>query len=235
MQLNVGSGLLATAAVAALCVMGMPTGATPARIVGQADQSQQPKKGGGLVFTPVEPIGRITMAKSVSKGIGYAKAGDVLLPVGDEFEVAAGGILRMSIGTSSRVTVGSDSRVELHQEGNATRLIVMEGRVTFGSSQANPLLIQTPIATMYGTPGSDISGDVALTGPKSIRIVDRKGEFVVEKDGNIKPLTEGKTYSVTVESATPSGAAAAETSDSHKERLVFKVIPNTPESRPKNE
>lgn len=183
-----------------------------------------------------KPLGAVEQAHAARMDHENAAAGTTIY-AGDSFATEAGGILRMRLG-SSQLSLESLSAAVVSQGAQAARVKVGEGAVRFSSSPASGSLeIETPIALVRGAAGRAAAGEVTLLGPKSIRVSAEHGALVIEREGEIHTIDEGKSYDVSLDSAEPpqpalpaAAAAAAQhgegagTSHTHHGRLIFDAV-----------
>ena len=176
-------------------------------------------------------LGAVVQAQSAHMDHEKAARGTTVYS-GDSFDTEVGGTLRLRLGTSE-LSLLSRSAAVVSQDANAARVTVTGGTVEFSSAASGQLEIETPIAVIHGMAGQSAFGDVTLTGPQSLMVEARRGALVVEHDGEMHTIPEGKSYNVSLEPSEPLAAAAAAaaqngegvgTTHSHHKQLIFDAV-----------
>ncbi|MGA8143528.1 MAG: hypothetical protein WB987_06550 [Candidatus Acidiferrales bacterium] len=172
----------------------------------------------GLLNLPVfaandRPLGMIIQAEGLAH-LGPAKAaiGSTVYP-GDSVFTEAGGTMRLRVG-SSQVYLLSESGASLAQFPNMVHVVVAHGTVGFSSPANEPVGLDTPLGFVHPEDGRAAFGQVMLTSPVEMIVTAYHGDLIVEENGNLHTIPEGKSYRITKDLEPPAqpNAAAAQTS-----------------------
>jgi hypothetical protein len=176
-----------------------------------------------------KPLGLITQAQDAHLGDANVAIGTTVYP-GDTIATDLGGIARVKVG-GSQIYLLSSSAATLSQSSNAVHAVVARGTVGFSSNGTDHLALEIPEGILHAADGLPTYGQVTIVGPLEVIISAYRGTLVLDNDGELHTITEGKSYRVTMDlqpAATPQGPAGAPTGGSvaypRKRHLVFDLI-----------
>jgi hypothetical protein len=166
----------------------------------------------GMLDLPVfaaneKPLGMVIQAEEAQLGSAKATVGATVYP-GDTIATEMGGTMRLKVG-SGQVYLLSASGATLSENTSAFHAVVNRGTVGFSSAAVEPFELETPLGVVRPAAGPAY-GQVTLTGPREIIISAYRGDLIIDNNGEIHTIPEGKSYRVTMDldPAQPTPAAA---------------------------
>lgn len=176
-----------------------------------------------------KPLGLITQAQDAHLGDANVAIGTTVYP-GDTIATDLGGIARVKVG-GSQIYLLSSSAATLSQSSNAVHAVVARGTVGFSSNGTDHVALEIPEGILRAADGIPTYGQVTIVGPLEVIISAYRGTLVLDNDGELHTINEGKSYRVTMDlqpAAAPQGPAGAPTGGSvtypRKRHLVFDLI-----------
>ena len=156
------------------------------------------------------PLGMIIQAEGLAH-LGPAKAaiGSTVYP-GDSVFTEAGATMRMRVG-SSQVYLLSESGASLSQGKDMVHVVVGHGTVGFSSPANDPIGLDTPLGFVHPVPGHAAFGQVTLTSEIEMIVTAYHGDLIVEENGNVHTIPEGKSYRVSKDLESPALPASSQT------------------------
>lgn len=176
-----------------------------------------------------KPLGLITQAQDAHLGDANVAIGTTVYP-GDTIATDPGGTARLKVG-GSQIYLLSSSAATLSQSSNVVHAVVARGTVGFSSNGTDQLGLEIPEGILRAAPGIPTYGQVTIVSPIEVIITAYRGTLVLDNDGELHTIAEGKSYRVTMDlqpAAAPQGPAGAPTSGSvpypkHR-HLLFDLI-----------
>lgn len=176
-----------------------------------------------------KPLGLVTQAMSAHLGDATVAIGTTVYP-GDTIATEVGGTARLKIG-GGQIYLLSSSAATLSQSSNAVLAVVARGTVGFSSNGTDQLALEIPEGILRAADGVPSYGQVTIISPLEVVISAYRGTLVLDNDGELHTISEGKSYRVTMDfqpAAEPQGPAGAPTSGKitypkHR-HLVFDLI-----------
>ena len=160
-----------------------------------------------------KPLGLITQALNAHLGDATVAIGTTVYP-GDTIATEVGGTARLKIG-GGQVYLLSSSSATLSQSSNAVHAVVARGTVGFSSNGTDQLALEIPEGILRAADGVPSYGQVTIVGPLEVVISAYRGTLVLDNDGELHTIPEGKSYRVTMDyepaAAEPQGPAGAPT------------------------
>jgi hypothetical protein len=176
-----------------------------------------------------KPLGLITQAQDAHLGDANVAIGTTVYP-GDTIATDLGGIARVKVG-GSQIYLLSSSSATLSQSSNAVHAVVARGTVGFSSNGTDRLALEIPEGILRAADGIPAYGQVTIVGPLEVIISAYRGTLVLDNDGELHTIPEGKSYRVTMDlqpAAAPQGPAGAPTGGSvtypRQRHLLFDLI-----------
>jgi hypothetical protein len=156
------------------------------------------------------PLGMIIQAEGLAH-LGPAKAaiGSTVYP-GDSVFTEAGATMRMRVG-SSQVYLLSDSGASLSQGKDMVHVVVAHGTVGFSSPANDPIGLDTPLGFIRPVEGHAAFGQVTLSSTVEMIVTAYHGDLIVEENGNLHTIPEGKSYRVSKDLEPPTQPASSQT------------------------
>jgi hypothetical protein len=157
-----------------------------------------------------KPLGLVLQAESAQVSNAKVAIGTTVYP-GDKLETDAGGKLRLRMGTSQLYLLASSSAT-LGQRTDSLFAEVSRGTVGFSSNGADQLELEVPQGVIRSSNGQPAYGQVTIVSPQEIIVSAFHGSLVLDNDGELHTIPEGKSYRVTMDlepATTPAPAAAA--------------------------
>ena len=157
----------------------------------------------GMLGTPAftyaasdTPLGMVIQAEGLAH-LGAAKAAiGSTVYTGDNLFTETGGTMRLRVG-ASQVYLLSDSGVSLSQSAKMVHIVVAHGTVGFSSPANEAVGLDTPLGFVHPVDGHAAFGQVTLVSPIEMIVTAYHGDLIVEENGNLHTIPEGKSYRVT--------------------------------------
>ncbi|MFZ3333999.1 MAG: hypothetical protein WA197_25435 [Candidatus Acidiferrales bacterium] len=176
-----------------------------------------------------KPLGLVTQALQAHLGDATVAIGTTVYP-GDTIATEVGGTARLKIG-AGQIYLLSSSAATLSQSSNAVHAVVARGTVGFSSNGTDQLALEIPEGILRAADGVPSYGQVTIISPLEVVISAYRGTLVLDNDGELHTIPEGKSYRVTMDlqpAAEPQGPAGAPTSSKvtypKRRHLVFDLI-----------
>ncbi|MGH9712362.1 MAG: hypothetical protein ACRD5M_03585 [Candidatus Acidiferrales bacterium] len=169
---------------------------------------------GGLMNLPLlaaneRPLGMVVQADEAQLGGAKATVGATVYP-GDSIATSTGGTMRLKVG-SGQLYLLSSSAATLAENTSAFHAVINRGTVGFSTSATEPFELETPLGIVRPAAGPAY-GQVTLTGPREMIVSAYRGDLIVDNNGVLHTIPEGKSFRVTadLDPAPPPNAAAAQ-------------------------
>ncbi len=148
------------------------------------------------------PLGMIIQAEGLAH-LGPTKAaiGSTVYP-GDNVFTEAGSTMRLRVG-GSQVYLLSESGASLSQGKDMVHVVVAHGTVGFSSPANDPVGLDTPLGFVHPVPGHAAFGQVTLNSRIEMIVTAYHGDLIVEENGNVHTILEGKSYRITTDLEPP--------------------------------
>jgi hypothetical protein len=152
---------------------------------------------------------------------------------GDVFETESGGTLRLRFG-SSQIYLLASSAVKVAESSAGALVTITRGTVGISSSISGQVALDTPAGIVRGVEGKPAFGQVTITRPGEIVVSAYRGELILDNEGELHSIPEGKAYRVVIEpdkEATAQEPTSGDNPEFHpaenhhrKRRLAFYLI-----------
>lgn len=178
-----------------------------------------------------KPLGLVTQALDAHLGEATVAIGTTVYP-GDTIATDLGGTARLKIG-GGQIYLLSSSAATLSQSSNAVHAVVARGTVGFSSNGTDQLALEIPEGILRAANGVPSYGQVTIISPLEVVISAYRGTLVLDNEGELHTIPEGKSYRVTMDyersaAADPQGPAGAPTSSKitypKRRHLAFDLI-----------
>ena len=167
----------------------------------------------GMLNLPVfaaneKPLGMVIQAEEAQLGSAKATVGATVYP-GDSIATGTGGTMRLKVG-SGQLYLLSASAATLAENTAAFHAVVNRGTVGFSSPAVEPFELDTPLGIVRPAAGATY-GQVTLTGPREMIVSAYRGDLIVDNNGELHTIPEGKSFRVSMDldPAQPQPNAAA--------------------------
>src|ERR1700722_6345712 len=144
-----------------------------------------------------KPLGFVVQAQSAQIFDSKVAIGTTVYP-GDKVQTEVGGALRLRMGTTQLYLLASSSAT-LGQRSDALFAEVSRGTVGFSSNGADQLELEVPEGVVRAANGQPAYGQVTIVGPAEIIVSAFHGSLVLDNDGELHTIPEGKSYRVTMD------------------------------------
>lgn len=156
----------------------------------------------GLLDVPAfaataKPLGMVTQARQALLDNSTLAVGTTVYP-GDTVQTEEGGTLRLKFGTAQLYLLGA-SAASFSQNENVIRATVGRGTVGFASSASNDVELAIPQGILRGAYGQAAYGQATITSPQEVVISAYRGALILDNEGELHTIPEGKTYRVTMD------------------------------------
>jgi hypothetical protein len=144
-----------------------------------------------------KPLGIIAQAERAHLDSANASTGATVY-AGDSFDTDTGGTLRLRVGTSQFYLLAS-SAATMAQNSTGAMLTLTHGTAGFSSAASGQVQLETPAGIVRGANGKPAYGQVTLTSPKELVVSAFRGDLVIDNEGELHTVPEGKSYRVVIE------------------------------------
>jgi hypothetical protein len=144
-----------------------------------------------------KPLGFVIQAQSAQISDSKVAIGTTVYS-GDKVQTDAGGALRLRMGTTQLYLLASSSAT-LGQRSDALFAEVLRGTVGFSSNGSDQLELEVPEGIVRAANGQPAFGQVTIVGPAEIIVSALHGSLVLDNDGELHTIPEGKSYRVTMD------------------------------------
>ena len=153
-----------------------------------------------------KPLGMVIQAEVARLDNARAVVGATVYP-GDALATDPGGSMRLKLGSGQLYLLGSTTAT-LAQNPAAVHAVVNRGTVGFSTSASDPLELETPLGIVRASNGAGY-GQVTLTGPGEMIVSAYRGDLIVDYNGELHTIPEGKSVRVEKEMEPSAEPAAA--------------------------
>jgi hypothetical protein len=161
----------------------------------------------------------VTQAREALLDNSILAVGTTVYP-GDTVQTDEGGTLRLKFGTAQLYLLGG-SAASFSQKENVIRATVGRGTVGFSSTASNDVELAIPQGILRGANGQAAYGQVTITSPQEVVISAYRGALVLDNEGELHTIPEGKTYRVTMDLEPAALPAARKDQDPGKDAGVI--------------
>jgi hypothetical protein len=173
-----------------------------------------------------KPLGMVIQATNARLDNMSASLGTTIY-AGDSFDTDAGGTLRLKMGAASQVDLLASSAATVTQNANLAHINLIRGTAVFSSPAAEELEIETPAGIVRGADGKAAYGQMTITSANEIVISAYRGNLILDNDGELHTIAEGKAYRVEIEQEPDSTPPIERPYGVHKKRrrrLLFFIL-----------
>jgi hypothetical protein len=144
-----------------------------------------------------KPLGMVVQAQDAQVANSKVTVGTTVYS-GDKMETEAKGALRLRMGATQLYLLGSSSAT-LAQRSDAVLAVVARGTVGFSSDGTDQFELEVPEGIIRAANSQPAYGQVTIVGPQEIVVSAYRGSLLLDNDGEIHTIPEGKSYRVTMD------------------------------------
>ena len=144
-----------------------------------------------------KPLGFVIQAREALLDNSSLAVGTTVYP-GDMVQTDEAGTLRVKLGTT-QVYLLSSSAATFSQRENVIRATVGRGTVGFSEGEPSNVELEVPQGIVRAANGQAARGQVSITGPQEVIISAYQGSLVLDNEGELHTIPEGKSYRVTMD------------------------------------
>ena len=143
-----------------------------------------------------KPLGMVIQAEEAQLGSAKAAVGATVYP-GDSIATGTGGTMRLKVG-SGQLYLLSSSAATLTENTSAFYVVINRGTIGFSSPGVEPFELETPLGVVRPAAGPAY-GQVTLTGPREMIVSAYRGDLIVDNNGDLHTIPEGKSFRVSMD------------------------------------
>ncbi len=180
-----------------------------------------------------KPLGIVVQATLAQVDQSKIAIGTTVYP-GDTVATDDGGALRLKFGASQVYLLGA-SAATLQQTMGIVHAMVGRGTVGFSSNGVDKVELELPQGILRAEDGKAGYGQATIVNASEVIISAYRGSLILDNDGELHTIPEGKSYRVTMDlepaaaepAASPSPASPKDSYVVHprrRRRLIFGII-----------
>ncbi|HTU34243.1 MAG TPA: hypothetical protein VMF66_10615 [Candidatus Acidoferrum sp.] len=148
---------------------------------------------------------------------------------GDVVETNTAGALHLRLG-SGHLLLSASSEASLEQHGKLASVTIEKGSATFSLPDPLQFELETPAGTLRGSGTQTTSGQVEIFGPNQIVVSASKGDLILDNDGELHVILEGRSYRIAIEqdsfeTASTERKSKPKHAHRHRKLLFFELAP----------
>lgn len=144
---------------------------------------------------------------------------------GDAIDTENPGVLRLRLANGQLYFSGA-SAATLSEHSGVAAAKLMRGTASFSIPDSTRFELETPAGILRGSGQSAVRGQVAINNPHELIVRAVRGDLILDNDGELHTIAEGKTFRVVVEddSASPTSDDTPEQRRRKRRKLLFFLI-----------
>jgi hypothetical protein len=174
-----------------------------------------------------KPLGVVVQVEHARLGNTSATLGTTVYS-GDSFATEGGGALRLKIGTTTQFYLAASSAATVARSNDLASVTLIRGTGGFSSAADKEIEMETPAGIVRGADGQAAYGQVAIMSPTELIVSAYHGSLILDNDGDIHMIAEGKSYRVVIEqepeATPPAGDSPVIYPRKRRRRLAFFLI-----------
>lgn len=148
---------------------------------------------------------------------------------GDIVETNTAGALHLRLG-SGHLLLSAASEASLEQHGKLATVTLEKGSATFSLPDPLQFELETPAGTLRGSGTEPTSGQVEIFGPDQIVVTATKGDLILDNDGELHVILQGRSYRIAIEQdsfeiASSTRKPKPKHAHRHRRLLFFELAP----------
>jgi hypothetical protein len=145
---------------------------------------------------------------------------------GDVVATDNNGALRLQLGTG-QLYLSESSSASLESRAGLATVTLARGSALFSLPNPTQFELETPAGTLRGSGTHATSGQVAILAPNQLVVTASRGALILDNDGELFTIPEGKSYRIVVEQDDSAPAQGGSPQSAHKNgrrKLLFFLI-----------
>lgn len=166
------------------------------------------------------PLGSVAETSGAHRNGLSALTGASVYP-GDVVETDTAGELHLRLG-SGQLFLSASSSVSLEQRGQLASVTLAKGSASFSLPDPLGFELQTPAGTLRGSGTHATRGQVVVFSSQQIVVTASRGDLILDNDGELHVIPEGKSYRIVIERiSSPVMAATSDDRPRPRRKLYF--------------
>jgi hypothetical protein len=149
------------------------------------------------------------------------------LYTGDVVDTDNQGTLRLRVG-SGQLYLSASSSASLEQRAGLASITLARGSAAFSLPDPMQFELETPAGTLRGSGTHATSGQVTILGPSQIVVTASRGDLILDNDGELNMIPEGRSYRIVIEQQDQSDSGAdnqtPKQAHRHRRKLLFILL-----------
>jgi hypothetical protein len=129
---------------------------------------------------------------------GVSAVSGATIYAGDAIDTENPGVLRLRLGTGQLYFSGA-SAATLSEHSGVAGVKLVRGTASFAVPDSTQFEIETPAGTFRGSGKNATRGQVTITNPNELIVWAVRGDLILDNDGELHTIAEGKTFRVVIE------------------------------------
>jgi hypothetical protein len=156
---------------------------------------------------------------------GVSAVSGATIYAGDAVETENPGVLRLRLGTGQLYFSGA-SAATLSEHSGVAGVKLVRGTASFAVPDSTQFEIDTPAGTFRGSGKNATRGQVTINSPNELIVWAVRGDLILDNDGELHTIAEGKTFRVVIEDEqdTQGQNAPPKNTRHRKRRLLFFLL-----------
>jgi ferric-dicitrate binding protein FerR (iron transport regulator) len=142
---------------------------------------------------------------------------------GDVVETDNQGVLRLRLG-SGQLYLSASSSASFEQHAGLASVTLARGTASFSLPDPLQFELETPAGTLRGSGTHATSGQVTILSSTQIVVSASHGDLILDNDGELNMIPEGKAYRIIVEQDESAPSAAQDETPQHARRHRRKLL-----------
>jgi hypothetical protein len=146
---------------------------------------------------------------------------------GDVVATDSQGALRLQLGMG-QLYLSASSSASLERHAGLATVTLERGSATFSLPDPIQFELETPAGTLRGSGTHATNGQVAIVAANQLVVTASRGALILDNDGELHTIAEGKSYRIVVEQEDSSSPAVQnappKAARKHRRKLLFFLI-----------
>lgn len=145
---------------------------------------------------------------------------------GDAVDTENPGVLRLRLGTG-QFYLSASSAATLSKRSGVAGVKLVRGTANFSVPDSTQFELETPAGILRGSGQNPTRAQVTITGPRELVVSAIRGDLILDNDGELHTIPEGKSYRVVIEDEPGSPSVNDDTPKNtrhRKRKLLFFLL-----------
>lgn len=129
---------------------------------------------------------------------GVSAVSGATIYAGDAVDTENPGVLRLRLGTG-QLYFSAATAATLSEHSGVAGVKLVRGTASFAVPDSTQFEIETPAGTFRGSGKNATRGQVTINSPNELIVWAVRGDLILDNDGELHTIAEGKTFRVVVE------------------------------------